>query len=78
MAATQLCGCWLALQGHFEHRGLNLTHQQMQLDVLAATGLELIITEFSLFSLWDPPVLPGPVSYLDEDTQANATVEVGR
>lgn len=38
----------------------------------AGTGLPLYITEFSLFSNWTGPN-GNPISYLDEDTQANTT-----
>jgi GH35 family endo-1,4-beta-xylanase len=39
----------------------------------AETGLALYITEFSLFSTWEGPN-GRPISYLDEDTQADTTV----
>jgi hypothetical protein len=32
------------LQAHFEHHGVNLTHQQEKLDLLATLGLDLYIT----------------------------------
>lgn len=31
-------------QAHFEHHGVNLTHQQEKLDLLATLGLDLFIT----------------------------------
>lgn len=34
----------LPLQAHFEHHGVNLTHQQEKLDLLATLGLDLYIT----------------------------------
>lgn len=70
------------MQAHFEHFGINITHQQQQLDLLATLGLDLYITEFTLFTTWQgPPILPDhpngwPVSYLDEGTAANATVDL--
>lgn len=47
-----LCAVWsqtstlllLPLQAHFEHHGVNLTHQQEKLDLLATLGLDLYIT----------------------------------
>lgn len=43
----------------------------------AETGLALYITEFSLFSTWEGPN-GRPISYLDEDTQADTTVALFR
>lgn len=34
----------LSPQAHFEHHGVNLTHQQEKLDLLATLGLDLYIT----------------------------------
>lgn len=67
--------CCVPCQTHFEHHGVNLTYQQEKLDLLATLGLDLIITEFSLFSTWSGPQ-GHPISYLDEDTQAGTTVDV--
>jgi hypothetical protein len=59
-----------------------MTYQQQQLDLLATLGLDMYITEFTLFTSWaGPPILPDhpdgwPVSYLDEPTQANMTVDL--
>jgi hypothetical protein len=71
-----------ATQAHFEYAGINMTHQQQQLDLLATLGLDMYITEFTLFTSWaGPPILPDhpdgwPVSYLDEQTQADMTVDL--
>eukprot|EP00775_Hariotina_reticulata_P012184 gene12184-12321_t len=59
----------IGIQAHFEEYGINTTKQQQGLDLLASTGLELWITEFSLFSTWKGPGNK-PISYLDEETQA--------
>jgi endo-1,4-beta-xylanase len=70
------------LQAHFEYAGINMTHQQQQLDLLATLGLDMFITEFTLFTSWaGPPILPDhpdgwPVSYLDEQTQADMTTKL--
>jgi len=60
----------IGIQAHFEEYGINTTKQQQGLDLLASTGLDLWITEFSLFSTWTGPGNK-PISYLDEDTQAS-------
>lgn len=63
------------MQAHFEHYGLNLTHQQEKLDLLATLGLDLYITEFTLISTWFGPN-GSAISYLDEETAANATMDL--
>jgi hypothetical protein len=54
---------------------VNATFQREKLDLLATLGLELYISEFSLFSTWNGPG-GRPISYLDEATQAATTIEV--
>uniref|UniRef100_A0A383WQC4 GH10 domain-containing protein n=1 Tax=Tetradesmus obliquus TaxID=3088 RepID=A0A383WQC4_TETOB len=72
----------IGIQAHFEYAGINMTHQQQQLDLLATLGLDMFITEFTLFTSWaGPPILPDhpdgwPVSYLDEQTQADMTTQL--
>lgn len=81
LVSRTACGCG-CLQAHFEYAGINMTHQQQQLDLLATLGLDMFITEFTLFTSWaGPPILPDhpdgwPVSYLDEQTQADMTTQL--
>uniref|UniRef100_A0A383V525 endo-1,4-beta-xylanase n=1 Tax=Tetradesmus obliquus TaxID=3088 RepID=A0A383V525_TETOB len=67
----------IGIQAHLTIDGINMTHMKQNLDLLAETGLALYITEFSLFSTWEGPN-GRPISYLDEDTQADTTVALFR
>lgn len=73
----------IGMQAHFEYYGINITNQRRNLDLLATLGLDLYISEFTLFSTWNGGPTPEhpsgwPASYLDEDTQADMITSLFR